>query len=335
MFNFDSTFKKMMQSHNLDTVIILGHMNPDGDAAGSVMSLAHYIHVNYPQYKVIPYLAETLEREPKKLVLEDKVFTPFEKPDTDGKTYCVIVCDNATLKRMVGLEYFRAAAASIVVDHHASNEGYGDVNWTKVSEACAENVYHMLDKDLLRKAAEAEEHPTAADYIYLGILHDTGAMARANRGILLALSDLLSMGVDHQELMKTMNCDTLDILNKRGELVRSAKRVLDGNVAYVMINEKERDEKKIEYEDFRKIGSILRDCEDIKLGFTMYEESKNVWRCSFRSDGKWIDVNELLQFFGGGGHVSAAGLKYRTDNVEGLKKQILDRVAEMTATVKS
>ena len=135
-------------------------MNPDGDAAGSVMSLAHYIHVNYPQYKVMPYLAETLERGPKKLVLEDKVFTPFEKPDTDGKPYCVIVCDNATLKRMVGLEYFRAAAASIVVDHHASNEGYGDVNWTKVSEACAENVYHMLDKDLLRKAAEAETHPT-------------------------------------------------------------------------------------------------------------------------------------------------------------------------------
>ena len=124
MFNFDSTFKEMMQSHNLDTVIILGHMNPDGDAAGSVMSLAHYIHVNYPQYKVMPYLAETLERGPKKLVLEDKVFTPFEKPDTDGKPYCVIVCDNATLKRMVGLEYFRAAAASIVVDHHASNEGY-------------------------------------------------------------------------------------------------------------------------------------------------------------------------------------------------------------------
>ena len=123
MFNFDSTFKEMMQSHNLDTVIILGHMNPDGDAAGSVMSLAHYIHVNYPQYKVIPYLAETLERGPKKLVLEDKVFTPFEKPDTDGKTYCVIVCDNATLKRMVGLEYFRAAAASIVVDHHVELVG--------------------------------------------------------------------------------------------------------------------------------------------------------------------------------------------------------------------
>lgn len=65
-FNFDSVFKELMQACNLDTVVILGHLNPDGDAAGSVMSLAHYIHVNYPQYRVFPYLAETLERGPKK-----------------------------------------------------------------------------------------------------------------------------------------------------------------------------------------------------------------------------------------------------------------------------
>ena len=182
-FNFDTVFDETMQTHNLDTVVILGHLNPDGDAAGSVMSLAHYIHVNYPQYRVFPYLAKTLERGPKKMVVEDKIFVPFEMPDISGKQYCVIVCDNATMERMIGLEYYQNAAASIVVDHHASNEGYGDVNWTKVSEACAENVYHMLSPELLLNAAQKEAYPNAADYIYLGILHDTGGLARANQGI--------------------------------------------------------------------------------------------------------------------------------------------------------
>ena len=32
----------------------------------------------------------------------------------------------------------------MVIDHHASNEGYGDVNYTKISEACAENVYYIM-----------------------------------------------------------------------------------------------------------------------------------------------------------------------------------------------
>lgn len=48
----------------------------------------------------------------------------------------------------------------------------------------------------------------------------------------------------------------------------------------------------------------------------MYEEEENRWRCSFRSDGKWINVNELLQAFGGGGHAAAAGVRKRTNDVD-------------------
>ena len=238
-FNFDTVFDETMQTHNLDTVVILGHLNPDGDAAGSVMSLAHYIHVNYPQYRVFPYLAKTLERGPKKMVVEDKIFVPFEMPDISGKQYCVIVCDNATLERMIGLEYYQNAAASIVVDHHASNEGYGDVNWTKVSEACAENVYHMLSSELLLNAAQKEAYPNAADYIYLGILHDTGGLARANQGIFQAVADLMAMGVDHGRIMKTLHSDTLDILYKRADILHGAVRAMDGRVAYVIMGQKE------------------------------------------------------------------------------------------------
>lgn len=95
------------------------------------------------------------------------------------------------------------------------------------------------------------------------------------------------------------------------------------------MGQKEIAEKDISYEDIHCISTILRDCDDIELGFTMYEEEENGWRCSFRSDGKWINVNELLQPFGGGGHISAAGLKYRTNNVEELKEQILNRVEKL------
>lgn len=132
-FNFDTVFDETMQTHNLDTVVILGHLNPDGDAAGSVMSLAHYIHVNYPQYRVFPYLAKTLERGPKKMVVEDKTFVPFEMPDISGKQYCVIVCDNATLERMIGLEYYQNAAANMMscLAPKIKNVTIDDLNWER------------------------------------------------------------------------------------------------------------------------------------------------------------------------------------------------------------
>ena len=191
------------------------------------MGLAHYVKVNYPQYKVMPYLAYTLDKGPKKQVKLDKVFHPFEKPDVKEK-YAVIVCDTAVLARMIGREYYEGAEASIVIDHHASNEGYGDVNYTKISEACTEN--------------EAEG---------------------------------------------------------------------------------------ISYEDIHPISGFLRDCEDIQLGFTMYEEEESRWRCSFRSDGKWINVNELLQAFGGGGHAAAAGVRKRTNDVEKFRQEIFERIVTM------
>ena len=49
-FDFNEQFEKMMREYDVTEVVLLGHMNPDGDAAGSVMGLAHYIKVNYPQY---------------------------------------------------------------------------------------------------------------------------------------------------------------------------------------------------------------------------------------------------------------------------------------------
>ena len=61
----------------------------------------------------------------------------------------------------------------------------------------------------------------------------------------------------------------------------------------------------------------------------MYEEEENRWRCSFWSDGKWINVNELLQTFGGGGHAAAAGVRKRTNDVEKFRQEILERIVMM------
>ena len=61
----------------------------------------------------------------------------------------------------------------------------------------------------------------------------------------------------------------------------------------------------------------------------MYEEEENRWRCFFRSDGKWINVNELLQAFCGGGHAAAAGVRKRTNDVDKFRQEILERIVMM------
>ena len=119
-----------------------------------------------------------------------------------------------------------------------------------------------------------------------------------------AVTELLKMGVDYSYVMQTMHNDTLGSLQKRSELLKRAERLLDGNVACVCINRAESE-------------------------VTMYAEEENRWRCSFRSDGKWINVNELLQAFGGGGHAAAAGVRKRTNDVEKFRQEILERIVMM------
>ena len=328
-FDFNEQFEKMMRDNAVTEVVLLGHMNPDGDAAGSVMGLAHYIKENYPQYTAWPFLSDKLDKGPKKQVAEDKVFAPFERPQLKSTRYAVIVCDTATLKRLIGMKYYQRAVASIVIDHHASNEGYGTVNYKKISEACAYNVYEILNKEMLKKAALAP-HPNAADYLYMGILHDTSRFSRADAGIEAAGSELLAMGVPHRYVMRTMQDKTLDDLIKQGEILRRVKRVMQGKVAYIYMTYQEASELHISYEDIHPISGMLRDCEDIEMGFSMYEEEPDIWRCSFRSDGQWINVNEMMKSFGGGGHAAAAGLRKETHQPEVLLEQLLNRIEELS-----
>lgn len=332
-FSFDSAFENMMQKGPMSTVVILAHINPDGDAAGSVMSLAHYIRINYPLVRVLPYLSEKLDKGPHKIVEKDAVFQPFVIPNSGTEPYAVIVCDTATRERIAGRELYDGAAASLVLDHHASNEGYGDVNYTKISESCSENVFYMLDREGLKKAAGQQDGWNTADYIYLGMVHDTDGFDRADAGTLEAASALQHLGVSHKEVMKTLKTETFEDVKKRMMLLGNAVRVMEGKVAYVFVDRKECLEKKIGYEDIHAISGLLRDCEDIELGFTFYEEEEGLWRCSFRSDGQWINVNELMRPFGGGGHAGAAGLRKKTDQPLQLVRDILERVEGMRKTI--
>ena len=331
-FDFTENFEKMMEEKKLDTILILGHMIPDGDATGSVMGLAHYLHTVYPHYRVVPYLADDMFKGPRKLAEKDKIFNPFNMPDKKSLgRYGVIVCDTATRDRIAGKELYDNGADSIVIDHHAANEGYGSVNNTYISEACAQNIFYLLDWERWDACmTEAEKlHPNALDYIYLGIVQDTSGFERASVPTMEAASALLKKGVDHKEIIKTMHNTSLHDLYKRAELLKMVQRAEDGKVAYIYVDQAVKEAYGIGYEDIYPMCTLLRECEDIELGFTMFERTPGNWRCSFRSDGKWINCNKLLSFFNGGGHAGAAGLSKKTDKPEKLLSDILAQIAAM------
>ena len=339
---FNSEFEKMMSSHQLTKVCIVGHLNPDGDAAGSVMGLAHYIKAVYPQFDVYPYLETALDIGPKNVVLSDPMFDPFHLPaflenvcfedeSSAIPRYAAIACDTATAKRVVGYDIFKNAVVNISYDHHAGHEDYAETNITIISEACAANVHDMIDWEPWKDSTDSAIHPNAADYLYMGILTDTDCFSRANPNIMSAALHLQELGVNHFQAEKVMHTETFNDLMKKTQILSLASRIMEDKVAYIVVDKAMQESMNIDYEAVHPIAGILRNCADIELGITMFQAPENKWWCSFRSNPEWIDINHLLSFFGGGGHKAAAGLTLYDITPEEILPEIFKKIEELHA----
>ena len=242
----------------VDTAVILGHINPDGDAVGSVMGVAYYLRENFPCKfrEIIPYTAPGLAKGVQNYVEQDTTFDPFallEGRVPKDRPYVAIACDCAAPDRIAGEEWFRRAAVRVTLDHHETNTGYGDIGCIEPLSSCAEMIAQMMDSDeLVPVAQRAHEQGlrTAADYLYLGILHDTRRFSHISGGRTLGVAaKLLFGGVDHDELVKTMDVRTLRECCHQGGLLAQARTAADGRVGYLCLSAAQAAELQVSYED--------------------------------------------------------------------------------------
>lgn len=326
LFEFNSILEDEVMGKGLKKILILAHINPDGDAVGSTMALAHYLQTLYPDIMVIPYL-EQVEDCIRKVVDSDEVFKdvfiyPFYLLNHETE-YAVICCDTATIDRVGGgKNLFDNAQVSIVIDHHLLNSGYADFNYLNTLEACAENVYQIIDWERLAQvSADKQELPYIANYIYLGILHDTGCFTRVDQLTLKMARHLIEMGADHKKIEKTMHGMSFEDLRRQNELLSQVTLYLD-KVAYLYLDLDKCNAGGYTYHDIHKIAEIVRDCSDIEVAFSLHQMDKTRWKCSMRSS-ETFDSNEFLKKFQGGGHKGAAGFIVNTEKPDELLDSML------------
>lgn len=326
IFEFNSILEDEVMGKGLKKILVLAHINPDGDAVGSTMALAHYLQTLYPDIMIIPYL-EQVEDCIREVVDSDKVFKdvftyPFYLLNHETE-YAVICCDTATVDRVGGgKNLFDNAQVSIVIDHHLLNSGYADFNYLITLEACAENVYQIIDWErLAQMSADKQELQYIADYIYLGTLHDTTRFTRIDQLTLKMAGHLIEMGADHKKIEKTMHGMSFEDLHRQNELLSQVTLYSD-KVAYLYLNLDKCNAGGYTYHDIHKIAEIVRDCSDIEVAFSLHQMDKTRWKCSMRSSENF-DSNEFLKKFQGGGHKGAAGFIVNTEKPDELLDSML------------
>ena len=152
-----------LQIQNAETIAISGHMNPDGDCIGSCLGLYTYIVEQYPE-KQVTLLLEPVQEKFSFLKYADQITQKKESTEPYDLFFSLDCSDTERLHEFK--KYFEEAKYKICVDHHFTNQGFGDLQFIvpDASSTC-EVLFSMFDWEKISLAC--------AQDLYMGIVHDT------------------------------------------------------------------------------------------------------------------------------------------------------------------
>lgn len=299
------------------SVGIAGHIRPDGDCIGSCMGLYLYLKKNYPTLCTDVYLEELKEGFTLIEGLED-----IQTICPQDKVYDLFITLDVSAADRIGVakSLFQAAKTTMCIDHHISNEGFGDINiiFPDISSTC-EVLFWQLEEEKI----DIE----IAVPIYTGIVHDTGVFqySSTTSKTMEAAGKLMDKGIPFSDIIDqsfyTKSYAQNQIL---GRCLMESLLVLDGRCIVGIVRRKDMDFYGLKPKDLDGIVNQLRVTRGVEVAIFLYETGSQEYKVSLRSNER-VDVNEIACYFGGGGHVRAAGCTMQGsfhDVVNNLTRQI-------------
>lgn len=315
MENYKEIFFKIKQEiEKAENIILTAHVNPDGDAVGSSLALLLTLRNEYPNKNIrlilqdnIPYttkflkFSETIEK-----YIDDEVYN----------TNLLIYLDSATKER-TGIIWERVRASkTICIDHHISNPEYADINCViRNATSTSEIIYNFIkisNYKFLKEVAEA---------LYLGLINDTGNFSHRNvtKEAFEMAAHLISMGVDSNYIVNNfLNSNSYPALKIVGEALRNFEFYSEKKLSYIYIDNETMTKYRARKEDTEGIVEKILSYNEASVSLFLREEPDGKIKGSMRSKYE-VDVNEIANFFGGGGHYKAAGFSSSLSANEILK----------------
>ena len=286
-----SLISRLLHAEN---VLILCHKNPDGDTVGSSAALYHAL-------KGLGKTAALLCSDPipaRYSYMQAELFTGQFEPGY------IVAVDVASIQLFGDGVKPYSDKVDLCIDHHGSNSGYADAMYLDADAAAtAEIIYQLLE------AMQVPITPVIADCLYTGLSTDTGCFRYSNTtpSALRMAADLAELGLELHELNYR-----LFMLKSRARMMLEARVVndahfyKDGKIAVAVVTQELRRELHAEEDDMDDIGTLMRCIEGVEVGVLMKETPQGAYKVSFRS-AQHINVSEVAQEFGGGGHRRASG----------------------------
>ena len=305
--------------------LITAHINPEGDSIGCQLAMKElleklgktaFIIDDDPvpdHYRFLPKSGSISNRL-------DRV------PDFDA----AIVLDSPTLKRIGRVSELLTDDKTVInIDHHISNEKFGDVRWIDAKASCAGEMVYLLFRKF-----DVELSKDAALALYIAILTDTGSFNYDNTtgSTHKIAGELLEYGLDpavvSEDVYERRSITDIRFL---GLVLATVKVNKTGDVAYLEITKSMLKATGADIAKSEGFVNYARSIEGVRVAVIFREELKKpgIINISFRSKGD-ADVNKIASAFGGGGHVKASGCVV-AGSLSVVKAKVLAKIEETLA----
>ncbi|OUP84954.1 DHH family phosphoesterase [Lachnoclostridium sp. An169] len=282
------------------SVALGGHVRPDGDCVGACLGLYMYLKDQYPDIEADVYLEEIPEAYG---IISCTDEVKHESPE--DKVYDLFICLDCGDTDRLGFSgpLFQKAKETACIDHHVSNDAFADVNYiVPDASSTSELVYTLLDREKITKPQ--------AEALYMGIAHDTGIFQYSctSPETMEIAADLMRKGINGNEIIDKTYYEKTYVQNQiLGRALMESILILDKRCIISFVRKKEMEFFQAQPSDLEGIVSQLRQTKGVEVAMFLHEVEPRRFKVSLRSRDK-VDVSRIAKYFGGGGHVRAAGV---------------------------
>jgi phosphoesterase RecJ-like protein len=282
---------------------ITTHIKPDGDGVGSSLGLCWLLRSLGKSAEVI--VRGDIPLAYRSLPGADEIRN-IEKVDNDYDAVFIIECSDLHRPGIDGLD----TQFTVNIDHHATSEHFGTVNWIdSTASAVGEMIYNLV------KAIGGRVTKEIAECVYMALVTDTGSFHFSNTTdrTLKVASELIKAGARPAAISEVVyNNYPWSRIELMRQVLATVKRDESGKVASMRQTLKMREEAGAVDGDNNGFVNIPLAARDILACVYMREVGEGEYRVSLRSKGD-INVAKVAERWGGGGHRNAAGLRIEGD----------------------
>ena len=299
------------------------HVSPDGDAVGSVLALFNALKSLNKDCYILS--KDTLSDNLKFLKGSDEVTGEITEPHDE--TDIVVVLDCGNLER-VSANFKKFTGTIVNIDHHLSNDKYGDINYIDSNAAAtAEIVFELLNLMGINFDEANSVIKDIGTCMYTSIVTDTGGYRHSNvtERTHKISATLKKIGVDntfiYQSLFDNKDFSRIKLI---GKALSNMQLILNGKVALLELDKAFTEDLGIDIGDTSDIISYGLQIKGVEVTLLLKEVEDGV-KASLRAKS-YVDVRKIAEVFGGGGHIRASGIKIKNMSMEEAKYEILNEI---------